>query len=87
MLVLLHPEDEVAQQVLVSQKAAAIGAPVPAARRYAVSVSEYAVRPELRSEYLVDEALLRLAFDKNVQPDQRDGLPPRTFFSQSSDKV
>ena len=42
---------------------------------------------QLRRKNAVDEPFLRLAFDNDVEPDQREGLPPMTFFSQSSDNV
>ena len=60
---------------------------VPAASSNAMGVGDNVVRAEFRSENFIDETFFRLAFGKNVQADQCEGLPPTTFFSHNSDNV
>ena len=52
-----------------------------------VRVNKYHTLGERWAKQVIDESLLGLTFDEDVEPNQRDGLPPRIFFSQSSDKV
>lgn len=53
----------------------------------AAGVYKNGMRAKGGSKNALDEAFLRLAFSKNVEPDQSDGLPPTTFFSHNSDSV
>ncbi len=45
------------------------------------------LRLQLDAQNVVDEALFRLSLDDCMESDQLAGLPPITFFSQSSDSV
>ena len=42
---------------------------------------------KLETKHVVNKALFRLTFNKRVKSDQLAGLPPMTFFSQSSESV
>jgi hypothetical protein len=42
---------------------------------------------QMRRENMIDKSFLRLAFNDCVEPNHYCGLPPKTFFSQSSDRV
>ena len=55
--------------------------------RDTVGVCKDVVYAKSGREDVFDKAFLCLAFDKNVEPDQLEGLPPTIFFSHNSDSV
>ena len=87
ILVLFHPQDQVSLKLLVAVPPAAMGAAMLAPGGYPVCVGEGVVSSELWGQYFIHEGLFGLTFDDDMKPNQCDGLPPRTFFSQSSESV
>ena len=55
--------------------------------RNTVGVCKDFVYAKSRREDVFDKAFLSLAFGKDVEPDQLEGLPPTIFFSHNSDSV
>lgn len=53
----------------------------------AASIRKDVVSGKRRSKYLVDRTFFGLPLGNDMEADQRDGLPPTTFFSHNSDKV
>ena len=73
--------------MLIVSEASAKRPAVTAPRSDSVDVRKNLVLTEHRAENVINEAFLGLAFSENVKSDQREGLPPTTFFSHSSDSV
>jgi hypothetical protein len=73
--------------MFIVQQAAAKQATISAAGGDTMRIREYVVSTEFGSEDPIDEAFLGLALNEYVKTDQREGLPPTTFFSHNSDKV
>ena len=54
-------------------------------RRNTARIDEHRINLQLWSQYLVDKAFLCLTLYECMEPDHNLGLPPNTFFSQSSE--
>ena len=85
--ILLHPQRQIGLQLRVGRNTAPKDSRLPPACRDAMSVNEDAPHPEFRSKDGIYECLFGLTFYDGVQPDHREGLPPRTFFSHNSERV
>ena len=83
-LILLHPPQQVSAGPAVVQQAAAMDSRGRAARFHAAGVRENAHRSKMLHQHRIDETFLGLPLDDHVQAGHRAGLPPMTFFSQSS---
>lgn len=73
--------------MLVRHQAATEQSAMPTPGFDPACVGEDIAAAQLRREDSVDEGFLGLAFDDEMEPDQREGLPPTTLFSHNSDKV
>src|ERR1039457_538699 len=85
--ILLHPQNEVALQLVVAGNASPKNARPLSSRCEPVDVDEHPLCSEFRPEHIAHKRLFRLAFHNRVETNHRDGLPPRTFFSHNSDTV
>ncbi len=73
--------------MVVVQQTAAKRCAAMAPGSNAVDIRENIVFGQQGRQNPIDEIFLGLAFGKDMKPDQREGLPPTTFFSHNSDNV
>lgn len=86
-MILFHPAFKVACDVLPGYQTATMYLAVLTSRLDLPNIGKYHPFGQCRAEDSVDEGLFGLAFDEKMQANQGEGLPPKTFFSQSSDSV